>query len=110
MKDATARIRLGREPRDANEGAHHKGSRIRGLQAGAEVSGAWDSVRVLGQENAYAELENRRLVEAEGAEIMLAPVTDRDAVTDAGRGVGPALALAAAQHEKNAPKTAILGC
>ena len=62
-----------------------------------------DSVRVLGQENTRGEVENRRLVEAEGAEIVLAPVTDRDAVMDAVRGTDLVYHLAAAQHEKNVP-------
>jgi dihydroflavonol-4-reductase len=62
-----------------------------------------DSVRVLGQENTEAEASNRRLIKANDAEVMLAPVTDKEKVSAAVKGVDVVFHLAAAQHEANVP-------
>jgi nucleoside-diphosphate-sugar epimerase len=62
-----------------------------------------DSVRVLGQENTEAEASNKKLVEASGAEVMLASVTDQEKVAAAVNGVDVVFHLAAAQHEVNVP-------
>jgi nucleoside-diphosphate-sugar epimerase len=62
-----------------------------------------DSVRVLGQENTEAEASNRKLIEANGAEVMLAAVTDKEKVTAAVKGIDVVFHLAAAQHEANVP-------
>ncbi|HXH09747.1 MAG TPA: NAD-dependent epimerase/dehydratase family protein [Alphaproteobacteria bacterium] len=74
------------------------GSRLalRHLQGGA-------SVRILAQENNAAESEHRRLLEARGAEVAIASVTDRDRVLAAVRGIDVVYHLAAAQHEANIP-------
>ncbi len=66
------------------------------LQSGA-------SVKVLGQENNIAEAENRKLLEARGAEISLASVTDGGKMLDLLQGVDLVYHLAAAQHEANVP-------
>jgi len=58
-----------------------------------------DSVRVLGQENTPAEVENRKTIEEGGAEVVLASVVDRGGVFEATKGVGLIYHLAAAQHE-----------
>jgi nucleoside-diphosphate-sugar epimerase len=59
------------------------------------------SVRVLGQENTPAESDNRKLIEAKGVEIILASVTDREALSEALRGIDIVFHLAATQHEMN---------
>lgn len=61
------------------------------------------SVRVLGQENTSAEAENRRLVEAMGAEVILGSVTERAKLFELAQGVDVVYHLAAAQHEANVP-------
>lgn len=60
-------------------------------------------VRVLGQENTAAEAENRRLVEEEGAEVVMGSVTDGRLLGEVVRGVGTVFHLAAAQHEMDVP-------
>lgn len=67
------------------------------LQRGHRVS-------VVGQENTRAESENRKLLEAHGARVMLASVTDREKLCAATRGVDLVFHLAAAQHEANVPE------
>lgn len=62
-----------------------------------------DIVRVLGQENTPAEVNNRKLIESEGAEVLLAGVTDRDKVFEAAMDIDVVFHLAAAQHEANVP-------
>jgi nucleoside-diphosphate-sugar epimerase len=62
-----------------------------------------DSVRILGQENTSAEVNNRKLIEASGAQVVLAPVAERDQVFEAARDVDVVYHLAAAQHEANVP-------
>ena len=61
------------------------------------------SVKVLGQENNVAEAENRKLLEARGAEISLASVTDGGKIFEWLQGVDLVYHLAAAQHEANVP-------
>jgi dihydroflavonol-4-reductase len=61
------------------------------------------AVRVFGQENTPAEAENRRLVEAHGAEIVVGSVTDRSALGALCEGVDVVVHLAATQHEMNVP-------
>ncbi len=62
-----------------------------------------DSVRILGLVNNEAEAENKRLVEARGANITEASVTDRETVFQLAQGVDLVYHLAAAQHEMNVP-------
>lgn len=62
-----------------------------------------DSVRILGQENTPVELSNRQLAEASGAEVWLAPVTDRERIFEAAKDMDVVYHLAAAQHEANVP-------
>lgn len=61
------------------------------------------SVKILGQENNVAEVENRKLLEARGAEIHLASVTDRERMFELLQEVNLVYHLAAAQHEANVP-------
>jgi len=62
-----------------------------------------DEVIALGQVNNSIEAERRRLIEAAGAKVVVASVTDTQAVRDAVRGAGVIYHLAAAQHEAHAP-------
>jgi len=62
-----------------------------------------DSVKVLGQGNNPAELENKKLLEAGGADVTIASVTDRGRIFDLLHGVDLVYHLAAAQHEANVP-------
>jgi nucleoside-diphosphate-sugar epimerase/SAM-dependent methyltransferase len=62
-----------------------------------------DEVIALGQVNNSIEAERRRLIEAAGAKVVLASVTDTQAVRDAVRGAEVVYHLAAAQHEAHAP-------
>lgn len=62
-----------------------------------------DSVKVLGQENNPAEAANKQLIEAEGAEVILASVTDRERLFELLQRVDLVFHLAAAQHEANVP-------
>ncbi|MBE9547078.1 MAG: NAD(P)-dependent oxidoreductase [Proteobacteria bacterium] len=62
-----------------------------------------DSVKVLGQENNPAEAENKQLIEAKGAEVILASVTDRERLFELLQGIDLVYHLAAAQHEANVP-------
>lgn len=61
-------------------------------------------VRILGQENTPAESDNRRLVEENGAEVILNNIADREALPELLRGVDVVYHLAAAQHEVNVPE------
>jgi nucleoside-diphosphate-sugar epimerase/2-polyprenyl-3-methyl-5-hydroxy-6-metoxy-1,4-benzoquinol methylase len=61
------------------------------------------TVRILGQENNNTEETNRRLVEQEGAEVLLGSVTEREKVREALQDVNVVYHLAAAQHEANVP-------
>ena len=58
---------------------------------------------MLGQENTPAEIENRRLLEKEGVEVVLGSVTDPDVLEAAVRQVETIFHLAAAQHEMDVP-------
>jgi nucleoside-diphosphate-sugar epimerase len=60
-----------------------------------------DSVRVLGQENNEVEAENGKLIEAKGAEVIVASVTDRERMFELLEGIELIYHLAAAQHEAN---------
>jgi nucleoside-diphosphate-sugar epimerase len=62
-----------------------------------------DRVRVLGRVNNSAEEENKKLIEDEGAEVILASVTDRDKVFGVSQDIDIVYHLAAAQHEANVP-------
>jgi len=62
-----------------------------------------DEVVVYGQENTAAEKENRKAIEDAGARIVLASMTDTDALSGALEGVDVVFHLAAAQHEANVP-------
>jgi len=62
-----------------------------------------DDVTVLGQENTPAEFENKQLLEARGARVILASVTDRERMLEVARGIDTVYHLAAAQHEAHAP-------
>lgn len=74
------------------------GSRLalRLLEQGARVT-------VLGQENNEAEADNKRSIEAKGARVEVASVTDRDRIFELLEGVDLVYHLAAAQHEANVP-------
>jgi nucleoside-diphosphate-sugar epimerase len=61
------------------------------------------AVRVLGQENTVAEVENRRLIAARGAKVTLASVAQQERLCELLRGVDLVYHLAAAQHEANVP-------
>jgi nucleoside-diphosphate-sugar epimerase len=65
--------------------------------------GGGDSVGTLGQVNTEAEVSNKNQIERAGAEVVLAPVTDKARVSEAMRGVDVVYHLAAAQHEANVP-------
>jgi nucleoside-diphosphate-sugar epimerase len=60
-------------------------------------------VAVLGQENTDAESANRRHLEAQGAEVITASVTDRERMFAVMQGIERVYHLAAAQHEANVP-------
>jgi nucleoside-diphosphate-sugar epimerase len=62
-----------------------------------------DSVRVLGQVNTPAEVENKEVIEDQGAEVILASVVERERVFKALKDIDLAFHLAAAQHEANVP-------
>jgi nucleoside-diphosphate-sugar epimerase len=61
------------------------------------------NVRVLGQENTVAESENSQQIREQGAEVVLASITDEEAVCEAVRGIDVVFHLAATQHEMNVP-------
>lgn len=60
-----------------------------------------DKVTILGQVNNPAEEENRALIEAQGGEIVIGSVTDKEVVNRAADQVEIIYHLAAAQHEAN---------
>ena len=60
-------------------------------------------VRVFGQENTDAEKANKKLVESEGAEVVLGSITDKEKLSDAVKRIDIVFHLAAAQHEANVP-------
>jgi nucleoside-diphosphate-sugar epimerase len=60
-----------------------------------------DDVTVLGQENTPAEFETKQLLEAHGARIIIASVTDRERMFAVVNGMDAVYHLAAAQHEAN---------
>lgn len=62
-----------------------------------------DSVRVLGQENTPAEIENRQTIEKQGAEVILTAVNDEKVIGESVRDIDVVFHLAAAQHEANVP-------
>lgn len=62
-----------------------------------------DRVRVLGQENNAVEQENRKLIESNGAQVVLGSVIEREKIFELTRGVDVVYHLAAAQHEANVP-------
>jgi dihydroflavonol-4-reductase len=61
------------------------------------------AVRVLGQENTVAEVENRRLIEARGAKVIVGSVTQQERLHELLHGVELVYHMAAAQHEANVP-------
>lgn len=61
------------------------------------------TVRVLGQANNEHEAANKALLEEHGAEVVLASVTDRDAMFKIAEGMDLVYHFAAAQHEANVP-------
>lgn len=60
-------------------------------------------VKVLGQENTPAESENRKVIEARGAEVILASVTETKSLFDHLKDTDVVFHLAATQHEMNVP-------
>lgn len=62
-----------------------------------------DSVKVFGQVNNTAESENKKLLEAKGAEVILGSMTDRTLIFNITAGIDVVYHLAAAQHEANVP-------
>ena len=65
--------------------------------------GKRNSLTALGREKNVAEAENRKIVEAEVAEVILASVTHREKMFELLQGVDLVYHLAAAQHEANVP-------
>jgi len=65
-----------------------------------------NSVLILGQENTPAESENKKTLEAKGAEIVLGSVTEREQILDLLSDVDLVYHLAAIQHEMNVPDQA----
>jgi len=61
-------------------------------------------VAVLGQENTDAEAANRQYLEAQGADVITASVTDRECLFAVMPGIELVYHLAAAQHEANVPE------
>lgn len=61
------------------------------------------NVRVLGQANNEHEAANKELLEEQGAEVVLASVTDREAMFEVVEGIDLVYHFAAAQHEANVP-------
>ena len=61
------------------------------------------TVKVVGQQNTAAEAANSKDLVAQGVDVMLASVTDRDCMDSAVQGVDVVYHLAAAQHEANVP-------
>lgn len=74
-----------------------------GSQLALKCLAKGDTVKVLGQENNPAEAENKQLIEAKGAEVILASVTDRERLFELVQGIDLVYHLAAAQHEANVP-------
>ena len=62
-----------------------------------------DTVKVLGQDNNQAEAENKNLLEAQGAKVVLASVVNKDRMIRELQGIDLVFHLAAAQHEANVP-------
>lgn len=71
------------------------------LALGSVQSG--HQVRVLGQSNTPAESENLRALETQSVELVVASITDTEAVANAVAGIDIIFHLAAAQHEMNVP-------
>jgi nucleoside-diphosphate-sugar epimerase len=61
------------------------------------------TVKVVGQQNTAAEAANSKDLVAQGVDVMLASVTDRDRMHSAVQGFDVVYHLAAAQHEANVP-------
>jgi nucleoside-diphosphate-sugar epimerase len=61
------------------------------------------NIKIFGQINNTAEAENKELLEAKGAEIILGSVTNKDLVFEITSDVDVVFHLAAAQHEANVP-------
>lgn len=60
-----------------------------------------DSVRIYGQTNTEAEMDNKSHIEAKGAEIILGTMTDTEGLSKAVKGINVVFHLAAVQHEMN---------
>jgi nucleoside-diphosphate-sugar epimerase len=74
-----------------------------GAQLALRCLARGDEVRILGQENTKAEMENRSMLESQGANVFLGSVTDQSLVAEALKDVDTVFHLAAAQHEANIP-------
>ena len=74
-----------------------------GSQLALTLLEAGDSVQVLGQQNTDAEIDNKKRIESQGAEVVLASVTERDRLFELLKGIDVVYHLAAAQHEANVP-------
>jgi dihydroflavonol-4-reductase len=61
------------------------------------------AVRVLAQTNTPAELDNRKLIETNGGEVVLESVLNREKMSEVVQGIDVVYHLAAAQHEANVP-------
>lgn len=62
-----------------------------------------DTVRVYGQINTPAETDNKQVIEAAGAEVVLGAMTDREKLVAITKDIDIVFHLAAAQHEANMP-------
>ena len=62
-----------------------------------------DRVKIIGQANNPAEVENKALVESKGGQVVLASITDQGCLEKELSGTEVVYHLAAAQHEANVP-------
>jgi len=74
-----------------------------GCRLALQLLAAGETVRVLGQANNEYETENKRLLEAHGADVVLASVTERERIFEVTHGIDLVYHFAAAQHEANVP-------
>lgn len=74
-----------------------------GCRFGLKLLAEGHAVRILGQANNDMEAANKRLLEENGAEVVLASVTDRTKMFEIVQGIDLVYHFAAAQHEANVP-------
>lgn len=74
-----------------------------GSRLGLRCLAGGHSVMILGQENTPAESSNRKILEENGARIVLASVTQKELLPELLKNIDVVYHLAAAQHEVNVP-------